>query len=358
MKRLFIHHSIYLLYCRRLVIGLMVLVPLLLSYGDELRPQPLFAQSGPTNLTAPVAPAGSVQRLRPGQVPSGLTATSWASIQSQIQQSFHVNNASPEQVIALSQQAYAKASNTEAGDQFGWRVAVAGDTVVIGALTEDSNATGVNGNQADNSLQNSGAAYVFVRNGASWSQQAYLKASNTEAGDQFGESVAIAGDTIVVGARSEDSNATGFGGNQSDNSATDAGAAYLFVRSGTNWSQRDYIKASNTGADDEFGVAVGVANETVVVGTHKEDSNAIGVDGANNDVAADAGASYLFHMPNNFGVTVTNVKVNGSSQSAAVKPDEIFTVTLDYHVYDANCPTCIKQIVFGYSSDPKPRVCV
>ena len=129
-------------------------------------------------------------------------------------------------------------------------MAVSGDTVVVGAIGEDSNATGVNGDQSDNSATDSGAAYVFVRSGTNWSQQAYLKASNTGAGDHFGISVAVSGDTVVVGAHGEDSNATGVNGNQSDNSAIDSGAAYVFVRSGTNWSQQAYLKASNTGADD------------------------------------------------------------------------------------------------------------
>jgi hypothetical protein len=74
-----------------------------------------------------------------------------------------------------------------------------------------------------------GAAYVFTRSGTIWSQQAYLKASNTGAGDDFGYAVALSGDTLVVGANTEDSNATGVGGNQNDNSAVDAGATYVFT---------------------------------------------------------------------------------------------------------------------------------
>src|SRR5205809_40256 len=109
-----------------------------------------------------------------------------------------------------------------------------------------SNATGVNGNQSDNRAPGSGAVYVFVRRGTNWSQQAYLKASNTDAFDYFGFSVAISGDTIVVGAPYEASNATGVNGNESDNSAPQAGAAYVFVRNGTNWAQQAYLKASNT----------------------------------------------------------------------------------------------------------------
>jgi hypothetical protein len=106
---------------------------------------------------------------------------------------------------------------------------VSGNLVVIGSYGEDSNATGVNGDQSNNSAIDSGAAYVFVRSGTTWSQQAYLKASNTGAGDSFGGSLAVSGDTVVVGAFFEDSSARGVNGNQSSNSATDSGAAYIFT---------------------------------------------------------------------------------------------------------------------------------
>jgi hypothetical protein len=100
--------------------------------------------------------------------------------------------------------------------------------VVVGAWGEVSNATGVNGNQGDNGALDAGAAYVFVRSGTSWSQEAYLKASNTDADDQFGASVGVSGDTVVIGAESEGSNATGVNGDQGDNSTQWAGAAYVF----------------------------------------------------------------------------------------------------------------------------------
>ncbi len=144
----------------------------------------------------------------------------------------------------------------------------------------------MNGDQSDNSADASGAAYVFVRSGTTWSQQAYLKASNTDAGDRFGSSVAVSGDTVVVGAHGEDSNATGVNGNQSDNSAVHAGAAYVFVRNGTTWSQQAYLKASNTDADDCFGGSVAVSGDTVVVGADGEDSNATGVNGDQSDNSA------------------------------------------------------------------------
>ena len=87
-----------------------------------------------------------------------------------------------------------------------------------GAWREASNASSVNGDQSDNSAGNSGAAYVFARSGATWSQEAYLKALNSESGDEFGWSVAVSGDRVVVGAAREGSDATGVNGDQGDNS--------------------------------------------------------------------------------------------------------------------------------------------
>ena len=193
------------------------------------------------------------------------------------------------------QRAYLKASNTASNHYFGRSVAISGDTLVIGATLENSDATGVNGDQGNNGATNSGAAYVFVRDGTNWVQQAYLKASNTGSNDLFGQSVAISGNTIVVGAHQESSSATGVNGNQSDNSATNSGAAYVFVRGGTNWSQQAYLKASNTGAGDTFGGSVAVSGDTVVVGAIFEDSNATGVNGdQNNNNAIGSGAAYVF----------------------------------------------------------------
>ncbi|TWT41910.1 hypothetical protein RAS1_30340 [Phycisphaerae bacterium RAS1] len=195
-----------------------------------------------------------------------------------------------------SQQAYLKASNTGTSDSFGDAVAIAGDTIVVWASGEDSSATGVNGNQADNSASNSGAVYVFVRSAGAWSQQVYLKASNTDSGDRFGYALAVSGDTLVVGAPGEDSNASGLNGNQNDNSASGSGAAYVFIRdAGGVWSQQAYVKASNTGTSDSFGASVAMSGDTLVVGARNEDSNAMGIDGDQNDNSAeDSGAAYVF----------------------------------------------------------------
>jgi hypothetical protein len=194
-----------------------------------------------------------------------------------------------------SQQAYLTASNAGLGDFFGSAVAISGETIVVGAYAEDSIARGVNGNEADNSASFAGAAYVFTRSGSTWSQQAYLKASNAEAGDVFGRSVAISGETIVVGASDETSAATGVNGNQSDNSAVVAGAAYVFTRSGSTWSQQAYLKASNTGGLDFFGGSVAISGEIVVVGAVGENSAGAGAYGNQGDNSApSAGAVYVF----------------------------------------------------------------
>jgi hypothetical protein len=178
------------------------------------------------------------------------------------------------------QQAYLKASNAGANDQFGFAVSLSadGNTLAVSAVYEDSNAKGINGNQADNSIQQSGAVYVFTRSGNTWTQQAYIKASNTggeEDGDTFGYTVALSGDgnTLAVGAPSEDSAATTIEGNQADNSASGAGAVYMFTRSGTTWSQQAYLKTPTARANALFGysVALDTTGNTLAAGAFDED---------------------------------------------------------------------------------------
>lgn len=213
-----------------------------------------------------------------------------------------------------SQQAHLKASNREQDDHFGENVVVDGDTVVVGAFSEDSAATTVNGDQFDNSAPFAGAAYVFVRDGATWSQQAYLKSSNLNAGDLFGFSLALEGDRLLVGAPFEAGAATGIDGDQSDNSAGGAGAAYLFQRVGGVWSQQTYFKASNTEVGDWFGWSVALAGDTIAIGANHEASNAIGLDGVQTDnSAADAGAAYVFTHAENIWSQQHYVKASNTS---------------------------------------------
>jgi hypothetical protein len=197
-----------------------------------------------------------------------------------------------------SQQAYVKASNTDAGDRFGYTVALDGDTLAVGAPEEDSSATGINGDQADNSAAPfAGAAYVFTRDGNGvWTQQAYLKASNTDASDQFGFGLSLQGDSLAVGAFLEGSSATGINGDQADNSAFAAGAVYLFTRDASGvWSQQAYVKASNAGAGDWFGFSPVLDGDTLIVGADREAGSGTGLTGDQADNSAPlAGAVYVF----------------------------------------------------------------
>jgi hypothetical protein len=189
-----------------------------------------------------------------------------------------------------SQQAFLEASNAEGGDYFGYSVALDGDTVVVGALREKSSA---DGGESNNSAADAGAVYVFTGVNGSWSQQAYLKASNAEAYESFGSSVALDGDTLVVGAYQEDSSADG---GESNHSASDAGAVYLFTRVNDSWNQQAFLKASNAEVNDQFGWSVALDGDTVVVSAYGEDSAADGAaDGGKADTTViDAGAVYIF----------------------------------------------------------------
>lgn len=199
-----------------------------------------------------------------------------------------------------SQEANFAASNTEAGDRFGLSVSLSADghTLAVGAPEENSDTTGVN-SVANNSADNAGAAYVFVRSGATWSQEAYIKASNTDIFDQFGTSVSLSadGNTLAVGAFAEGSNATGVNSDETDNSIPGAGAAYIFVRTDTTWSQQAYIKASNPGFENDFGrtVALSADGNTLAVAAPEQGGDATGINGTqNNGPAPDAGAVYVF----------------------------------------------------------------
>ena len=198
-------------------------------------------------------------------------------------------------------QAYLKASNTGAGDNFGADLSLSadGNTLPVGATEESSAATGVNGEQNDDSERFSGAVYIFVRGGVLWQQQAYLKASNSEIAERFGNALSLStdGNTLAVGGRDEDSAATGINGDQSDGSAESSGAVYIFVRNNDLWQQQAYLKASNTESIDLFGGAVSLNADgsTLAVGATQEDSAATGINGNQNDnTASNSGAVYVF----------------------------------------------------------------
>ena len=200
------------------------------------------------------------------------------------------------------QEAYLKADNTDVNDQFGIRMALSGDGTVlaVGVGEEDSAATGINGDGADNSADEAGAAYVFVRSGGGWMQNAYIKASNTDAGDEFGAAVALNqdGSLLAVGSESEDGSGTGLAGDPDDNSGSSAGAVYVYRRTSGGWVQQAYVKASNTDADeDDFGISLALSDDgdVLAVGAYGEDSAASGVNGDQSDKSLEwSGAVYLY----------------------------------------------------------------
>jgi hypothetical protein len=215
------------------------------------------------------------------------------------------------------QQAYIKPLTPEMGDNFGYRVALSSDTttLAVSAPFEDSGTT----SPTDNSAAFAGAAYVFTRSGLVWTQQAYLKASNIDAGDAFGKTLAINanGSTLVVGATGEQSGAVGINGDQTDDSITLAGAAYVLTRSGTSWTQQAYIKAHNTyipAGSDGFSVSLALSSSgnRLAVGADWDDSStAIAPLNGN---AVNSGAVYLYDrmgttwMPTRY-VKATNLDV-------------------------------------------------
>ena len=194
-----------------------------------------------------------------------------------------------------SQQAYLKASNAETADQLGTSVGIDGDTIVAGAEGEDSGFPYVKADPLDNTKSAAGAAYVFVRSGGVWTEEAYLKSSNPDRRDFFGEELSICGDTIVFGCRAEASAAAGINGNQNDDSDPFRGAAYVFVRESGSWQQEAYIKPSGPDVG-EFGQCVGLSGDTLVVGAMFEDSDSKGVNGTQSStfVGNDTGAAYVF----------------------------------------------------------------
>ncbi len=184
----------------------------------------------------------------------------------------------------------ATSPNTE--DSFGQSLSISadGNTLAVGAPDEDGSSTGVNAAVNDGAT-NSGAAYVFQRSGATWSQQAYIKASNTDSDDFFGAVVGLSadGNTLVVGAPFE----AGM-----NNVAPASGAVYVFRRIGGVWLQQAYIKAFNAEMVDSFGGAVSLSanGNTLVVGAPFEDGASTRINGVDDSTSTDSGAAYVFRF--------------------------------------------------------------
>lgn len=157
------------------------------------------------------------------------------------------------------QQQKLTASDAAAGDEFGRRVAISADRIVVGAQLDDDDGSA------------SGAAYVFVRNGGVWTEEAKLTASDAAAGDLFGSSVGISGARLVVGAF------------QDDDGGSASGSAYVFTRSGSVWSEDAKLTASDAAAGDHFGRDVAIQGSRVLVGAWLD-----------SDAGSASGSAYVF----------------------------------------------------------------
>lgn len=146
-----------------------------------------------------------------------------------------------------TQQAKITSDDAITEDLFGFSVSVSGDTAIVGA------------HQNDAAGPNSGAAYVFARNGTRWPQQTKLQPKDAGIGDEFGYAVAIHENLLVVGARKD------------DHAEIDAGSAYIFIRNEEGWQQDEKIVADDAGLADEFGAAVAINGNRVLVGAWKDD---------------------------------------------------------------------------------------
>jgi len=146
-----------------------------------------------------------------------------------------------------------------------------------------------------------GGVYVFVKgDNGQWSQQAYIKASNTGIQDWFGSRLELSpnGDELIVGAQLEDSDSHGIEGDQSNDNAQEAGAAYLFTRENGEWTQQYYFKGSNTETYDEFAstLSTNFDGSVIAIGARGEDSS-LAEDGSiqpGDNSLLESGAVYIF----------------------------------------------------------------
>lgn len=170
-------------------------------------------------------------------------------------------------------------SNTGIGDSFGESVSLDafGKTLAVGASGEDSNAKGINGEQNNELASDSGAAYIFEQKEGKWSQTAYIKSSNSDSLDKFGQSLSLSADgkTLAVGATGESSDTLGVNSVGDNNIAQRSGAVYLYRSNAGQWTEQAYIKASNAQRGDLFGSSVSLSSNgnalaIGAVGQHNE----------------------------------------------------------------------------------------
>ena len=188
--------------------------------------------------------------------------------------------------------------NVRALTMFQGSVVAAGEFGSAGGV-ENTDAVGIDGTPSAVTLAESGAAYVFARDAGTWSQQAFLKASNPGSPDRFGASLDISddGNIITVGAPGEASASQGVGGDQNDDSTYATGAVYSFRREGSTWTQLNYLHAYETDLGDMLGISMGLSadGKSLIVGAYGEDAAAFDFNPpGDDDSAPESGAAYIF----------------------------------------------------------------
>ena len=174
-------------------------------------------------------------------------------------------------------------SDREEDDRFGFAVSIDQNFAVVGAYWEDDDEFG------NNNLDNPGSAYVFENISGNWTQVKKLVSSDRAQDDEFGYSVAIDGDFIVVGAKEEEEDAT------NSNNLSSAGSAYIFNRNSSNqWVEAQKLVASDRAVGDTFGYAVSITENSAIIGAYKEDH-----DSAGNNFLTESGAAYIFERGTN-----------------------------------------------------------
>jgi len=196
------------------------------------------------------------------------------------------------------EQAKINASDAALADYFGNSVSISGDYAVVGAIGKDERG------------ENSGSAYIFKRNGTSWSEQAKINASDGAAADSFGHSVSISGDYVVVGAIGD------------NDRGTSSGSAYIFMRNGTSWSEQAKINASDGEEGDSFGHSVSISGDYVIVG-------AIGKD----ESGKNSGSAYIFKRDNT--LWIEQAKINASDAAQYDNFGNSVSISGDYAVVGA-----------------------
>jgi len=286
--------------------------PLASTYSVDL---PLF--SGPVTLRAQAAQATAGLSLNGMALASSFVSVMFSPTPGTSVTSIQVSTPATSNLYSIffsvgGLTTYVKAMNTRPQSQYGAALALGGNTLVVGAPGESGGLPGINPDPNHDSGQPVGAVYVLVKTPAGWQQQAFLKPHNPHPGMAFGTAVAIAGDTLVVGAPMENGSSRTVDGPVNQDAA-EAGAAYVFVRTAGVWRQQAYLKASDADVGDRLGTAVAVSASGIIAG-------APGADGPRD--AVDAGAAYVFVPAGNSfaqqGLLLAPIPQGGDELGAAV----------------------------------------